>query len=134
MSANDSKNRLWGEPTPETRGDHYRPTRLFHTHLVTFNKDDMSPSPYITISVNGVCSTSLRSLYLRCDISTNPEKYPPGPAIFSPRSKIIILFYVVSKLKHKMSRFHRKTASFYVLKIKFVDISHHRSKPRRDIG
>lgn len=26
----------WGEPTPETRGDHYRPTRLFHTHLVTF--------------------------------------------------------------------------------------------------
>ncbi len=66
-------------------------------------------------------------------MSTNLNKFPPDPAFFKPRSKILILLYVVSKLMQKISGFHSKTARYYVLKIKFVDISHNRYKLRRDI-
>jgi hypothetical protein len=53
--------------------------------------------------------------------------------LFSSRSKILILLYVVLKLMQKMSKFHGKTAGYDVLKIKFVDISHHRYKLGRYI-
>jgi hypothetical protein len=76
--------------------------------------------------INGVCSTCLRSLYLQCDISTNPKIFSSRSCFFSSRSKILILLYVVSKLMQKIPRFHGKTARYDVLKIKFEDISHHR--------
>ncbi len=65
----------------------------------------------------GVCWTSLSSLYLWCAMSTNLNKFPPDPAFFKPRSKILILLYVVSKLMQKISGFHSKTARYYVSKI-----------------
>jgi hypothetical protein len=61
------------------------------------------------------------------------KKIPLDPAIFSSESKISILLYVVSKFMQKISRFYGKTGRYYDLKIKFVDISHHRYKLRRDI-
>jgi hypothetical protein len=80
---------------------------------------------------------SARHLYVVCiygAIYLQIQKYfPPDPAFFSSRSKILILLYVVSKLMQEISRFHGKTARFDVLKIKYVDISHHRYKLRRDI-
>ncbi len=80
---------------------------------------------------------SARHLYVVCiygAICLQIQKYfSPDPTIFSQKSKILILLYVVSKLKQKNSRFRGKTARYYVLKFKFVDISHHRYKLRRDI-
>jgi hypothetical protein len=61
------------------------------------------------------------------------NSFPPDPVIFSPKNKIIIILYFVSRFMQKNSIFHGKTARYDVLKIKFVDISHHRYKPRRDI-
>jgi hypothetical protein len=88
---------------------------------------------YSNSKKNGVCSTSLRSLYLWCDMSTNQKYFPPDPAIFSPKNKIFILLYIVNRFVQNISIFHGKTARYVVLKIKFVDISHHRYKLRRDI-
>ncbi len=78
----------------------------------------------------GVCSTSLRSLYLRCDLSTNSKYFSPDPAIFSPKNKILILLYTVCSFMQNISIFHGKKARYDVLKIKFVEISHHRYKLR----
>jgi hypothetical protein len=66
-------------------------------------------------------------------MSKNGKKFVPDPAIFSPVSKISILLYAVAKLMQKFSRFNGKTARYYVLKIKFAVISHHRYKLHRDI-
>ncbi len=48
--------------------------------------------------LGGVCSTSLRSLYLRCDMSTNPKIISSRSCFFIPGSKILILLSVVSKV------------------------------------
>jgi hypothetical protein len=82
---------------------------------------------------------SARHLYVVCiygAICPKPkiQKYfPPKPAIFSPKNKILFLLYIVYRFMQKISIFHGKTARYDVLKIKFVDISHHRYKLRRDI-
>jgi hypothetical protein len=87
---------------------------------------------------SGVCSTSLRSglVCIYGAICLQIQKYfSPDPAIFSQRSNILLLLYVVSKLKQikfKISGQNSKI-QYYVFKIKFVDISHHRCKLRRDI-
>jgi hypothetical protein len=81
----------------------------------------------------GICSTSLRSLYLRCDIPTNPKIFFTRSGCFFIKKKILNLFYVASRFMQKNSRFHGKIARYDVLKIKFVDISHRRYKLRRDI-
>jgi hypothetical protein len=60
--------------------------------------------------------------------------FPLDPAIFSPRSKTLILLYVVSK--HKQKKFNiswQNSKRLCLKKYKFVDISHHRYKLRRDI-
>jgi hypothetical protein len=83
------------------------------------------------VSHIGVCLTSLRSLNLWCNICLQIQKYfPPDPAIFSPKNKIFILLYIVSRFMQNISIFHGKTARYDVLKIKFEDISHHRYKLR----
>jgi hypothetical protein len=92
----------------------------------------------IILGFDGVgCTGSARHLYVVCiygAICLQIQNYfPPDPAVFSPKNKILILFYVVSKFMQKISRFHGKTARFDVLKITFVDISHCRYKLRRDI-
>ena len=80
---------------------------------------------------------SARHLYVVCIYGAIcrqiTKKFPPDSAIFSPESKISILLYVVSKLMQKISGFNGKTGRYYDMKIKFVDISHHRYKLRRDI-
>jgi hypothetical protein len=73
------------------------------------------------------------SLSLRCDMSTNPKIFFSRSCCFSPKNKILILFYVVSRFMQKFSIFHGKIARYDVLKIKFLDISHRRYKLRRDI-
>jgi hypothetical protein len=81
-------------------------------------------------------SGSARHLYIVCIYGAIclqiKIKIPPDPAIFSPESKISILLYVVPKLMQINSRFNGKTGRYYDLKIKFVDILHHRYKLRRD--
>jgi hypothetical protein len=78
-----------------------------------------------------------RHLYVVCiygAICLPIQKYfSPDRAVFSPKNKILILFYAVSRFMQKNSRFRGKIARYNVLKIKFVDISHHRYKLRRDI-
>jgi hypothetical protein len=49
----------------------------------------------------------------------------PRSCFFTPGSKISILLYVVDKIMQKVTRFNGKTARYYVLKMKFVDKSHH---------
>jgi hypothetical protein len=66
-------------------------------------------------------------------MSINPKIFIPDCAVFSSKNKILILSYIVSRFMRKISRFHGKIARYDVLKIKFVDISHHRYKLRRDI-
>jgi hypothetical protein len=62
------------------------------------------------------------------------QKYfPPDPVFFSPKNNILILLYIVYRFMQNISLFHGKTARYDVLKLKFVDISHHRYKLRRDI-
>ncbi len=80
---------------------------------------------------------SARHLYVVCiygAICLQIQKYfPPDSAVFSPKNKLLILSYVVSRFMRNISRFHGKIARYDVVKIKFVDISHHRYKLRRDI-
>jgi hypothetical protein len=78
-----------------------------------------------------------RHLYVVCiygAICLQIQKYfPPDPALFPPNNKIFILIYIVYRFMQNISIFYGKTARYDVLKIKFVDISHHRYKLRRDI-
>jgi hypothetical protein len=84
----------------------------------------------ILIEMGGVCPTSLGSFYIHLKIK---NKILQDPAIFSTETKILNLLYVVFIfLCKKKSRFHGKTARYYVLKIKLVDILHHRYKLQRD--
>ncbi len=80
---------------------------------------------------------SARHLYVVCiygAICLQIQKYfPPVTAIFSPKNKILILLYIVYRCMQKIAIFHGKTGRYDVLKIKFVDISHHRYKLRRNI-
>ncbi len=80
---------------------------------------------------------SARHLYVVCiygAICLQIQKYfPPDPKIFSQKNNILILLFIVYRFMEKISIFHGKTARYDVLKIKFVDISHHRYKLRRDI-
>ncbi len=80
---------------------------------------------------------SARHLYVVCiygAICLQIQKYfPPDPAIFSQKNEILILLYILYRFMQKNSTFHGKTERYDVLKIKFVDISHHRYKLRRDI-
>ncbi len=80
---------------------------------------------------------SARHLYVVCiygAICLQIQKYfSPDRAVFSPKNKIMILFYVVSRFKQKFSIFRGKIARYEILKIKFVDISLRRYKLRRDI-
>ncbi len=80
---------------------------------------------------------SARHLYVVCiygAICLQIQKYfPPDPAIFSPKNKILILLYIVYRFMQNISIFHGKKTRYDVLKIKFVDISPHRYKLRRDI-
>jgi hypothetical protein len=75
---------------------------------------------------------SARHIYVVCiygAIYLQIQNYfPPDRAVFSPKNVILILFYVVSRFKKKISRFHGKIARYDVLKIKFVDIWHRRYK------
>ncbi len=91
----------------------------------------------IPTSINAVFLGSARHLYVVCiygAICLQIQKYfPPVTAIFSPKNKILILLYIVDRCMQKISIFHGKTGRYDVLKIKFVDISHHRYKLRRDI-
>jgi hypothetical protein len=113
------------------------------------------------ITLNTFQVGSAQHLYVVCiygAICLQIQKYfPPDPAIFSPKNKIFILLYIVSRFlqnvsifhgktarydvsifhgktaRYDVSIFHGKTARYDVLQIKFVDISHHRYKLRRDI-
>jgi hypothetical protein len=49
----------------------------------------------------GVCSTSLHSLYLWCDMSTNPKIFSSRCCFFSLKNKQIFLIYFVSKFMKK---------------------------------
>ncbi len=84
-----------------------------------------------------ILAGSARHLHVVCiygAICLQIQKYfSPDRAVFSPKNKILILFYAVSRFMQKMSSFRGKIARYDVLKIKFVDISHHRYKLRRDI-
>jgi hypothetical protein len=62
----------------------------------------------------GVCSTSLRSLYYGAICLQILTKFLQDPAIFSLGNKILVLLYVVSEVVQKISRFHGKTARYYV--------------------
>ncbi len=62
------------------------------------------------------------------------QKYfPSDPSIFSTKNKTLILLYIAYRFMQNISIFHGKTARYDVLKIKCVDISHHRYILRRDI-
>jgi hypothetical protein len=78
---------------------------------------------------------SARYLYVVCIYGTiclPIQKYfPPDRAVFSLKYLILILFYVVSRFMQKNSRFHGKIARYDVLKMKIVDISHRRYKPKK---
>ncbi len=63
-------------------------------------------------------------------MSTSKKYFPPDPAIFSQKKKHLFYSILYTDL-YKI--FHGKTARYDVFKIKFVDISHHRQKLRRDI-
>jgi hypothetical protein len=80
---------------------------------------------------------SARYLYVVCiygAICLKIQKYfSPDRAVFSLKYLILILFYVVSRFMQKNSRFHGKIARYDVLKMKIVDISHRRYKPKKDI-
>jgi hypothetical protein len=84
-----------------------------------------------------VVTGSARHLYVVCiygAICLQIQKYfPPDPAIFPPKNKIFILLYIVYRFIQNISIFHGITARYDVLKIKFVDISHHRYKLRTKI-
>ncbi len=71
----------------------------------------------------GVCSTSLRSLYLRYDMSTNPKNIFLQILLFFHQNVILIILYIVYRFMQKISTFHGKTARYDVLKIKLVDIA-----------
>ncbi len=116
---------------------------LFYTHTqIRRNKrpGDISSDPILGTYhsvLRGLNGGSARHLYVVCiygAIGLQIQKYfPPDPAIFSSIYKILFLLYIVYRFMQKNSTFHRKTARYGVLKIKFVDISHHRYILRRDI-
>ncbi len=81
----------------------------------------------------GVCSTYLRSLYLRCNMSTNPKLFSSRSCFFFNKKFNIDSILCFVQIYGKISIFHGKIARYEVLKIKFVDISHRRYKLRRDI-
>jgi hypothetical protein len=91
----------------------------------------------VTLFCDAVLLGSARHLYVVCIYGAIclqiQKKFPPDPAIFSPKNKILILLYIVNRVMQNISIFHGKTARYDVLKINFVDISHHRYKLRRDI-
>ncbi len=107
----------------------------FHLHSVISNVIHTTSLLIITSEIAYVLQGgSARHLYVVCicgAICLQIQKYfPPDPAIFSPKNKILILLYIVYRFMQNISIFHGKTARYDVLKI---DISHHRYKPRRDI-
>ncbi len=65
-----------------------------------------------------VLTGSARHLYVVCIYGAIClhifQKVAMDPAIFSPRSKILVLLYIVSKLMEKNSRFHGKIARYYI--------------------
>ncbi len=104
--------------------------RKSHLHL-RFFRDGEKPTFYLDFF--GVCSTYLRSLYLRCDMSTNPKLFSSKSCCFFFKKCNIDSILCCVQIYEKNSRFHGKTARYGVLKIQFVDISHRRYKLRRDI-
>ncbi len=63
--------------------------------------------------------------YLWCHISTNKKNWLQILQFFALGSKISILPPCCVQTHAKVSRFNSRTARYYVIKIKFVDISYH---------
>jgi hypothetical protein len=132
----------WDSASKFTRDPAWKTSAVKNSHVIYFS------TRYFKTFLTLNCFTgftlllqsllgSARHLYEVCiygAICLQIQKYfPLDPAIFSQKNKILNLLYIVYRFMQKISIFHGKTARFNGIEIKFVDLSHHRYKLRRDI-